>query len=68
MPLLLSLTGKVKEHTFTQQYSPAVYTANTSVTALGNNSLAYSNWFFVIIYGQAEKMRCQNDPQTGNKF
>jgi hypothetical protein len=43
MPLLQSLTGKMKEHTFIQHYSPAVYAANTSVTVLGNNSLAYSN-------------------------
>jgi len=43
MPLLQSLTGKMKEHTFIQHYSPAVNTASTSVIALGNNSLAYSN-------------------------
>jgi hypothetical protein len=57
MLLLQSLTGKMKEHTFIQRYSPAVNTASTSVIALGNNLLAYSNWFFVIIYGWAEKMR-----------
>jgi len=43
MPFLQSLTVKMKEHTFIQHYSPAVYAANTSVTVLHNNSLAYSN-------------------------
>jgi hypothetical protein len=57
MPFLQNLTGKAKKHTFIQPYKPTVHTTYFSVTAVCNNSLAYSIRFFVIIYGRAENIR-----------